>query len=179
MCMSYGIFNARRSKTVVIKFILKQDKTGFPSGSVEKNPPANAGDTGDVGLIPGLGRSPGEKSGNPLWYSCLENSMYSGAWQATIHEAAKSQTWLSDWAHTHSQRHTHMPQNQSLFLPSQRARSGHWLWKPCLHTFCLLSANVCFRHRKYKEEWDNSCSQCSREAAPETSSYANHVTPTS
>ena len=57
-----------------------------------KNPPANAGDTGDVGLIPGLGRSPGEKSGNPLWYSCLENSMYSGAWQATIHEAAKSQT---------------------------------------------------------------------------------------
>ena len=57
-----------------------------------KNPPANAGDTGDVGLIPGLGRSPGGKNGNPLWYSCLENSMYSRAWRATIHEVAKSQT---------------------------------------------------------------------------------------
>ena len=42
----------------------------------------NAGDTGDAGLIPGLGRSPGGGHGNPLWYCCLENSMDRGAWQA-------------------------------------------------------------------------------------------------
>ena len=45
-----------------------------------KNLPANAGDIGDVGLIPGLGRSPAEGNGNPLWYSCLENFMDRGAW---------------------------------------------------------------------------------------------------
>ena len=47
---------------------------GFPGGSVVKNLPANAGDTGDVGLIPGSGRSPGVGNGNLLQYSCLENS---------------------------------------------------------------------------------------------------------
>ena len=46
---------------------------GFPSGSVVENSPANAGDTGDVGLIPGSGRSSGEGNGYPLQYSCLEN----------------------------------------------------------------------------------------------------------
>ena len=48
---------------------------GFPSGSVVKNLPANAGDPGDTGLIPGSGKSPGEENGNPLQYSCLENPM--------------------------------------------------------------------------------------------------------
>ena len=59
---------------------------GFPGGSVVKNPPANAG---DVGLIPGSGRSPGEGNGNPLQYSCLENPMDGGAWQATVHKVSK------------------------------------------------------------------------------------------
>ena len=62
---------------------------GFPSGSAVKNPPANAGDAGDVGSIPGLGRSLGEGNGNPLPYFCLENSMNSGAWQATVHGATE------------------------------------------------------------------------------------------
>ena len=53
---------------------------GFPSGSVLNSPPANAG---DMGLIPGLGRSSGEGKGNPLQYSCLENPMDRGAQQAT------------------------------------------------------------------------------------------------
>ena len=57
-----------------------------PGGSVIKNLPANAGDTGS---ILGLGRSPGEGSDNPLQYSCLENSMDKGAWQTTIHEVTK------------------------------------------------------------------------------------------
>ena len=52
---------------------------------VVKNLPANAGDTKVAGYIPGLGRSPGEGNGNPLQYSCLENSMDRGAWWAPVH----------------------------------------------------------------------------------------------
>ena len=52
---------------------------------VVKTPPANAGDIGDVGLIPGSGRSPGLGNSKPLQYSCLENPMDRGAWQTTIH----------------------------------------------------------------------------------------------
>ena len=51
---------------------------------------------GDVGMIPGSGRSPGGGHGNPLWYSCLENPMDRGAWQGTVHGVAKSWTRLSD-----------------------------------------------------------------------------------
>ena len=59
---------------------------GFPGGSVVKTLPANAG---DVGLIPGSRKSPGEENGNPLQYSCLGNPMDRGAWQATIHGVTK------------------------------------------------------------------------------------------
>ena len=55
-------------------------------GSMVKNPPANAG---IVGSIPGLGRSPGEGNGNPLQYSCLENSMGRGAWWAIVYGVTK------------------------------------------------------------------------------------------
>ena len=55
-----------------------------------KNPPANAGDTGDAGLIPGLGRSPGEGKGNPLQYCCQDNPMDTGAQRATVHGVEKS-----------------------------------------------------------------------------------------
>jgi len=57
--------------------------------------PANAGDTRDLGSIPGSGRSPGVGNDNPLQYYCLKNSMYREAWQATVHRVAKSQTRLS------------------------------------------------------------------------------------
>ena len=60
-----------------------------------KNFPASAGDTGDAGSIPVLGRSSGIGNGNPLQYSCLESSMDRGSWWATVHEVAKSQTRLS------------------------------------------------------------------------------------
>ena len=69
---------------------------GFPGDSVVKNLPANAGEAGNAGLIPELGRSPGVGNGNPLQYSCLENSMDRGAWKAINHGVAKSQTRLSD-----------------------------------------------------------------------------------
>ena len=66
---------------------------GLPSGSDGIESACNAGDTV---LIPGLGRSPGEGNGNPLQYSCLENSMDRGAWQAVVHGVAKNQTRLRD-----------------------------------------------------------------------------------
>ena len=61
----------------------------FPGGSVVKNLTANAG---DMGSIPGQGRSLGVRNGNPLQHSCLENPMDRGAWQATVHGVTKSQT---------------------------------------------------------------------------------------
>ena len=67
----------------------------FPGGAVVKNPSVNEGDTGDTGSIPELGRSPGAGNGNPFQYSCLENSMDNGAWQATVHGVAKRLTGLS------------------------------------------------------------------------------------
>ena len=65
----------------------------------KKNLLANTGDPGDPGSIPGLGRSPGVGNGNLLQYSCLENSMDRGVWQAAVHGAAKSRTWLK-WLST-------------------------------------------------------------------------------
>ena len=62
---------------------------GFPDGSVVKNPPASAG---EVGSIPGSGRSSGEGNGNPLQYSCLENPKDRGAWWATVHGVAEWDT---------------------------------------------------------------------------------------
>ena len=59
---------------------------------VVKNLPAKAGDARDAGSNPGLGRSPGVGNDNPLQSSCLENSMDRGAWQATVHGAAESDT---------------------------------------------------------------------------------------
>ena len=61
----------------------------FRASLVVRNPPATAGDTRDVGLIPGSGRAPVEGNGNSLQYSCLENPMDRGAWQATLHGVAK------------------------------------------------------------------------------------------
>jgi len=71
----------------------------FPGSAVVKDPPANPGATGDASLIPGLGRSLRGGNGNPLQYSCLENSTDRGAWWATVHGVVKSQTRLS--THTH------------------------------------------------------------------------------
>ena len=70
-------------------------KKQIPGGAVVKSSPANTGDPRDAGLNPELGRSPGVGKGNPLQYSCLENSVDRGAWRATVHGVAKSQTQLS------------------------------------------------------------------------------------
>ena len=64
--------------------------TGFPGGTVAKNLPATAWDERDTVSIPRLGRFPGVGNGNPLLYSCLENSMDRGAWRATVHGIPES-----------------------------------------------------------------------------------------
>ena len=79
---------------------------GFPGGIVVKNPPANSGDTRDMGLIPGLGRSPGAGYGDPLQNSCLKNSMgRTGEEPGRLHGVygvTKSQTPATEYAHTFS-----------------------------------------------------------------------------
>ena len=72
----------------------KKEKLGFPGGSDYKG---FASSVGDVGLIPVSGRSPGDGNGNPLQYSCLENPMDRGAWQAMVHRVSKSQMQLSNF----------------------------------------------------------------------------------
>ena len=70
--------------------------------TVVKNLPANWGDARDMGSIPESARSPQVGNGNPLQYSCLDNSMDRRDWWATVHGITKSQTRLRDWAHTHT-----------------------------------------------------------------------------
>ena len=79
------------------QFFSTQISLDFSGGSDGK---ASACNAGDLGLITGMGRSPGEGNGNPLQYSCLKNSMDGGAWQATAHVVAKVQTGLSNFTFT-------------------------------------------------------------------------------
>ena len=81
-------------KGVILFFLISiMHKLVFPGGSEVK---ASACNAGDLGSIPGSGRSPGEGNGNPLQYSCLENPMDRGAWWATVHGVIKSWARLSD-----------------------------------------------------------------------------------
>ena len=75
-----------------IRYLTYEELLGFPGGSDGKG---SACDAGDLGLIPGLGRSLGEKNGYPLQYSCLENSMDRGAWWATVRVIAESD--MTEW----------------------------------------------------------------------------------
>ena len=81
-----------------------------------KNQPANEGDVRNTGLIPGSGRSPGVGNGNPLQYSCLENSMDRGGWRTTVQGVAKESdtTEVTERAHTHT--HTQHSSDFYLFL---------------------------------------------------------------
>ena len=73
---------------------------GFGNGDSEVK--VSACNAGDLGLIPGLGRSPGEGNGNLLQYSCLENPLDGGAWRAAVHGVTKSRTRLKHLARTHT-----------------------------------------------------------------------------
>ena len=84
---------------------------------VIKKPPVNAGDTRDNVYDPWAGKIPGEGNGNPLQYSCLENPMDRGAWQATVHRVTNSWMWLKQ------------PSTQKAHVPS----SGEWSYLPLLY----------------------------------------------
>ena len=100
---------------------------------VVKNPPANAGDVRDMGAVPGSGRFPGIGNGNPLRYSCLENSMDSGAWWATVHSIAKSQTRPKQLS-THECRHS--------------------INKICIGSVCLKLQNADERNQRF-DKWND------------------------
>jgi len=80
----------------VVPLLAGTTSRGFPGGAVVKNLPANTGDTRDIHLIPGSGKSLGAGNGNPLQYSCLENPMDRGGRWATVHGVANSESRLSD-----------------------------------------------------------------------------------
>ena len=86
---------------------------------------ASACNAGDLGLIPGSGRSPGEGNGNPLQYSCLENPMDGGAWWATVHGVAKSWTRLSNFTHSHSHHPLELTPGQNSVCDSPTWASTH------------------------------------------------------
>ena len=88
-----------------------------------KNPHANAGDTRDRGLIPGLGRSPKIGNGNPLQYSCLGNRMERGAWWATVHRVAKSWTCQAT-------EHTHKTEESRLIYGQDTLGVGQYIPRP-------------------------------------------------
>ena len=77
-------------------------------GKAIKNLPLSVEDAGDVGSIPGSGKSPGGGNDSPLQYSCLENPMDRGAWWAIVYEVIKESEQLSDWAHKHSSIISHI-----------------------------------------------------------------------
>ena len=92
MCMCIYTYTHTHTHTHIYIVCL-----GFPGGSDGK---AFACNSGDPGSIPRLGRPPGEGNGNPLQYSCLENSMDGGSWWAVVHGVAKSRTQLSNFTHS-------------------------------------------------------------------------------
>ena len=96
-CLSFGISLDLKLALFAYRlcdFWLISESQWSPGGSDGK---ASARSVGNSGSIPGSGRSPGEGNGNPLQYSCLENSMDGGAWWAAVHGVTKSCTWLSDF----------------------------------------------------------------------------------
>ena len=110
---------------------------GISGCSVIKSPLINEGATGDLSLIPGLGRSPGEENGNLLQYCCLGNPTDRGTWKATVHGAAKSRTRLSDIA---------LPQFLALWTPGKKHRAKDFFrglttpYTPpkCISMCCML-----------------------------------------
>ena len=97
---------------------------GFPGGSEVK---ASACNAGDLGSIPELGRTLGEGNGNPLQYSCLENPMDRGAWWATVHGVAKSQTQLRDFTFTFKETKDLYIENYKTLMKEIKEDTNRWI----------------------------------------------------
>ena len=96
-----------------------------------KNLLANAGNIRDRGSIPELGRTLGEGNGNPLQYSCLENPMDRGAWWATVHRVAKSQTQLRDFTFTFKETKDLYIENYKTLMKEIKEDTNRWRNIPC------------------------------------------------
>ena len=92
---------------VYVLHLISLFSKGFVDDAVVKNSSANSGGSGEVGSIPGPGRSPREGNGSLLQYCCLENPMDKATWQAAAHWVTKIWTYLSGWAWAHTHTHTH------------------------------------------------------------------------
>ena len=105
--ISHSLYSYRMPAVHWVKqrTVLVPTRRGFPGGAGGKEPFASAGDIRDTGSIPGSGRSSGGGHGNPLQYSCLENPVDRGAWQATVPRVAQSQPWLK-WLSSSSSKIT-------------------------------------------------------------------------
>ena len=128
-------------------------KMGFPNGSAGKNSTCNAGATGEVGSIPGLGRPPGGGNGNPLQYSCLENPMDRGAWWATVHVVTDSWTQLTEytqhiierwWCFLYEAGKPPISHQVVQFSPLKWLVTGWWWTKTWI--FVLSSSMLCSPH---------------------------------
>ena len=116
-----------------------------PGGSMAKNPPANAGDAGDVVSVPGLGRYPGEENRKPLQYSSLRNPMNRGAWQSTVHGISKIQTPLSTHAIPYMFCMHWITESYGYFsVPFARFMKGHFLYLDCPFPPVFLENNSSF-----------------------------------
>ena len=102
----------------------------FPGGSVVKNLPANAGDAGDTGSIPGSERSPGEGNGSPFQYSCLENSTDKGAWQAIYSPRGRKESDMTKHACNEHSRLTHLLILETFHFPwGSHSYQQPYLWQ--------------------------------------------------
>ena len=116
------------NKDVCLKCVYKKEWTSLLDQLVRS---LSAWNTGELGLIPRLGRSPGESNSNPLWYSCLGNPTDRGAWQATVHAVTKSWTWLRDFSF--SPIKMNKINNKTKFM---------WIKSTCLPKTCILREHL-------------------------------------
>ena len=129
-----------------------------------KNPLATAGDARDVGLIPGIRRSPGEGKGNLLQYSCLGNPMDRGAWRATVHGVSKTKTQLSSWTHVPSWplpwagrafSPSHVPISE--IMSSADTVTGHGYYPLLQIKWTSFSCNRIIAYSQPAPFWHNIC----------------------
>ena len=117
-----------------VKQDISRKTAGLPCGSVSKESACNAGDPGSIS---GLGRSPGEGNGNPVQYSCLENSIDRGAWWATVHGITKTGTRTEWLTHTHTGRQWGV-QAEGRFHKGSDAGNGSGYWRENQHCCCSI-----------------------------------------